>query len=92
MAAIRRRDFIVAAASTAVAWPLAASAQQPTMPVVGVLDSGSADKNEQYLGPFWQGLSEAGFVEGQNVTAEYRWADGSYDRLPDWRPISCAAA
>jgi putative tryptophan/tyrosine transport system substrate-binding protein len=83
MAAIRRRDFIVAAASTAVAWPLAASAQQPTMPVVGVLDSGSADKNEQYLGPFWQGLNEAGFVEGQNVAAEYRWADGSYDRLPE---------
>jgi putative ABC transport system substrate-binding protein len=82
MAAIRRRDFIAVAASTAVAWPFAASAQQLGMPVVGVLDSGSADKNEQYLGPFWQGLGEAGYIEGQNVAAEYRWADGSYDRLP----------
>ena len=52
------------------------------MPVIGVLDSGSADKNEQYLAPFWQGLSEAGYVDGQNVAVEYRWADGGYDRLP----------
>jgi putative ABC transport system substrate-binding protein len=53
------------------------------MPVVGVLDSGSADTNEQYLAPFWQSPSEAGFVEGQNVAAEYRSADGSYDLLPE---------
>jgi ABC transporter substrate binding protein len=58
------------------------AAQQTAMPLVGILDSGSADKNEQYLAPFWQGLSEAGYVEGQNVAAEYRWADGRYDRLP----------
>jgi ABC-type uncharacterized transport system substrate-binding protein len=81
MAGIRRRDFSVAAASIAVAWPCVAHSQG--MPVIGVLDSGSADKNEQYLGPFWQGLSEGGFVEGQNVAAEYRWADGNYDRLPE---------
>jgi putative ABC transport system substrate-binding protein len=79
---VRRREFIGLLGGVAVAWPLAAHAQQPTMPLLGVLDSGSADKNEQYLAPFWQGLSEAGYVEGQNVAAEYRWADGRYDRLP----------
>jgi putative tryptophan/tyrosine transport system substrate-binding protein len=79
---VRRREFIGLLGGVAVAWPLAARAQQPTMPLLGVLDSGSADKNEQYLAPFWQGLSEAGYVEGQNVAAEYRWADGRYDRLP----------
>jgi len=78
---IRRREFITLLGGAA-AWPIAAWAQQPAIPVVGVLDGGSADKNEEYLAPFWQGLSEAGYVAGQNVAVEYRWADGRYDRLP----------
>jgi putative ABC transport system substrate-binding protein len=81
MPGMRRREFVSLLGGAAAGWPLAARGQ-PTMPLLGVLDSGSADKNEQYLAPFWQGLSEAGYVEGQNVAAEYRWADGRYDRLP----------
>jgi putative tryptophan/tyrosine transport system substrate-binding protein len=77
---VRRREFIMLVGGAAAAWPV--TAQPQAMPVIGVLDSGSADKNEQYLAPFWQGLSEAGYVEGQNVAVEYRWADGAYDRLP----------
>ena len=81
MSGMGRREFITLL-SGAAAWPIAAWAQQPAIPVVGVLDGGSADKNEEYLAPFWQGLSEAGYVAGQNVAVEYRWADGRYDRLP----------
>jgi putative ABC transport system substrate-binding protein len=53
------------------------------IPIVGVLDAASADKNEQYLAPFWQGLGETGYVEGQNLAIEYRWGAGRYDRLPE---------
>jgi putative tryptophan/tyrosine transport system substrate-binding protein len=80
---LKRRDFITLLAGAAAAWPLAARAQQPTMPVVGILDPGSAANNEQYLAPFWQGLGEAGYVEGQNVAVEYRAANGRYDRLQE---------
>jgi putative tryptophan/tyrosine transport system substrate-binding protein len=77
---IERREFI-AALGAAMAWPLAASAQQP-MPVIGILSSLSAAAVARPIAAFLQGLKETGYVDGQNVAIEYRWAEGHYDRLP----------
>jgi putative ABC transport system substrate-binding protein len=78
---MRRRNFIAGLASTTVVWPLAARAQRPTMPVIGYLSTRALDDSAHLLAAFRRGLAENGFVEGQNVTIEYRWAQGEYDRL-----------
>jgi len=79
---IRRREFIVTLGSAAAAWPLAARAQQLALPVVGYLSARSAASDVPMLEPFRRGLNEAGYVEGQNLTIEYRWAGGQSARLP----------
>jgi putative tryptophan/tyrosine transport system substrate-binding protein len=88
---MRRREFI-AGLGSAAAWPLAARAQQAALPVIGYLGTQSADDSKNFTVAFLKGLKETGYVEGQNVAIEYRWAENRLHRLPASQPISFAAA
>src|SRR5512132_310275 len=78
---IERRKFLATLGGAAVAWPLAARTQQPT-PIVGLINGRSAQDALRNVAAFRKGLNEAGYVEGQNVTVEYHWLEGQFDRLP----------
>src|ERR1700690_4048021 len=77
-----KRRAVIALLGGASAWSISARAQQPALPVVGFIRNGSADASAGFVNVFRKGLNEAGFVEGQNVTVEYHWLEGQYDRMP----------
>jgi putative tryptophan/tyrosine transport system substrate-binding protein len=79
---MRRREFITLLSGAATVWPVGGHAQQAAMPVIGFLDVRTADVIPRALAGFRQGLKETGFIESQNVTIEYRWAENQWDRLP----------
>jgi putative ABC transport system substrate-binding protein len=78
---MKRRMFI-AGLGSAAAWPVLARAQQLAMPVIGFVDPGSAEASAGYVAAFRKGLGETGYVEGRNVTVEYHWLEGQFDRVP----------
>ena len=80
---MRRRDFLGIMVGSAAAWPLAADAQQPSIPVVGFVNSSTAQAQALFVAAYRRGLEESGFVAGKNVLIESRWADGQYNRLPE---------
>jgi putative ABC transport system substrate-binding protein len=83
MSDMQRREFITLFGGTAVALPFAARAEQPTIPVVGLINAGAPESAADRMTAFRKGLNEAGYVEGQSVAIEYRWAEGRYDSIPE---------
>jgi putative ABC transport system substrate-binding protein len=88
---MRRREVLLFLGGATAAWPHPLRAQQKAMPVVGYLSPTSPASDARTVAAFRQGLSEAGYVEGQNLAIEYRWAEGHYDRLPRLAPTSSTA-